>query len=236
MNKTPGASDLPFAQTEISIIKKPFKELSVQPIELSPSKGKILAELPQCSIFHFAGHSFRSSNNPLDSYLALDKGPENSITVNNLLEIRLYKSPPLLAYLSACGTGQMHNYQLADESLHLISGFLLAGFRHVIGTLWEVQDAVCVDMARLTYEGMKERGLSDVSVAWALHNASRTLRDRWLESSDMASFLLERDMREMKLESGQNQERGERFQRDLVSVDDDERERLHWAPYVHFGS
>ena len=239
MGKTPGASDLPFASTEISIIQKPFKELSLQPTELGPSKEQILAKLPTCSIFHFAGHSFRNSKSPLDSYLALDKGPKNSITINNLLEISLYKSPPLLAYLSACGTGQMHNYQLADENIHLISGFLLAGFRHVIGTLWEVQDAVCVDMARLTYESMKERGLSDVSVAWALHNATRTLRDRWVESSEMRHSHLQKNMRLLQITGGQDDEhgeRGQRSQRDVVSFEDDEQERLHWAPYVHFGS
>jgi len=39
-----------------------------------------------------------------------------------------------------CGTGEVKNDSLIDEGLHLISACQLAGFRHVIGTLWVVRD------------------------------------------------------------------------------------------------
>ena len=72
------------------------------------------------------------------------------------------------------------NNHLADEGIHLINGFHTAGFRHVIGTLWEVKDEICVDMARITYQGMAQNGMTDEAVSRGLHEASRELRDRWL--------------------------------------------------------
>jgi CHAT domain-containing protein len=79
------------------------------------------------------------------------------------------REPPFLAYLSACGTGRTQNNRFVDESIHLISACQLAGFRHVIGTLWEVNDQSCVDVARITYEGMKDGKMSDESVCLGLH-------------------------------------------------------------------
>lgn len=35
-------------------------------------------------------------------------------------------------------------------------------------------------MARITNEGIRDRGMTDESVCWGLHNATRELRDQWL--------------------------------------------------------
>ena len=220
MGHTPGSSSLPFAPREVDAIQRPFKSMTLDPIELQPNKQDILAHLPHCSIFHFAGHGFANTNNPLESYLALSRGKQDSLTIANLLKINLYKSPPFLAYLSACGTGQVRDVAFSDESIHLINGFLLAGFRHVIGTLWEVQDEVCVDIARLTYEVIAESGMSDYFVAWGLHQATTALRDRWLKSLNPAKVGSSEDVR------------GER---DIMSFEDDDPDCLHWIPYIHFG-
>jgi CHAT domain-containing protein len=58
----------------------------------------------------------------------------------------LYKNPPFLVYLSAYGRlDQNKDNKSIDESIYLTSAFQLAGFRHVIGTLWHVDDEICVD-------------------------------------------------------------------------------------------
>ncbi|KAF2189925.1 hypothetical protein K469DRAFT_519559, partial [Zopfia rhizophila CBS 207.26] len=67
-----------------------------------------------------------------------------------------------------------------DESIHLISACQLAGFRHVTGTLWDVNDESCVDMAKTTYQEIIHGGLTDESVCLGLHKATRKLRDHWL--------------------------------------------------------
>ena len=41
-----------------------------------------------------------------------------------------------IAYLSACSTVENKVAQLANEVIHVGSGFQVAGFRHVIGCLW----------------------------------------------------------------------------------------------------
>lgn len=67
----------------------------------------------------------------------------------------------------------------SDEIIHLIDACQPAGFRHVVGTLWEVNDESCVDVARITYEIMRDTGLTDESVNHGLHAASLYLRDTW---------------------------------------------------------
>lgn len=77
------------------------------------------------------------------------------------MNMNLQEWPPFLAYLSACGTGEIKDQKFFDENIHLISACQLAGFRHVIGTLWEVDDETCVHMARMTYEGIEDGSATD---------------------------------------------------------------------------
>ncbi|KAK2051308.1 hypothetical protein LY76DRAFT_528824, partial [Colletotrichum caudatum] len=117
------------------------------------------------------------------------------------------------------GTGRVQDKDSTDESIHLTSAFQLAGFRHVIGTLWEVDDELCVEMARLTYEFLGTNGVSDESVSMGLHYATKTLRDRWVT-------------RQTGIETtDSNREE----KRDLVLHVDAKQERPLWVPYVHFG-
>lgn len=37
----------------------------------------------------------------------------------------------------------------SDEVIHVVSGFLAAGFPHVVGCLWPSNDRVCVEVARV---------------------------------------------------------------------------------------
>lgn len=131
-----------------------------------------------------------------------------------------------------------------DENVHLISACQLAGYRHVIGTLWEVKDETCVAMARITYEGIRDRGMTDESVAWGLHKAARELRDRRL-SVQVTAEPGSKSGREGVTSLGVDEvdancandrdQRGVRLPRDIVSCDNDDREVGLWVPYVHFG-
>ncbi|KAK2672630.1 hypothetical protein RAB80_012709 [Fusarium oxysporum f. sp. vasinfectum] len=220
MKHTPEQSSLPFAAREIEVIRDLAKTMQLEPIEPGQHKHDIMAHLPQCKVFHFAGHGHTDGHDPMRSRLLLEDGKENPLTVANLLEINLRKHLPFLAYLSACGTGRIKDKRFVDESIHLVSACQLAGFRHVIGTLWEVNDELCVDMARITYEGMRDGAMTDESVCEGLHNATRQLRDRW---------------RNMPMNSvARSATDGDRRPRDIIACDD-ETSPLHWVPYVHFG-
>lgn len=180
MEHTPEHNPLPFTTQEVAVVKDICKSMPLEPIEPGRYKQDITQHLPHCEIFHFAGHGFTDKDHPSNSCLVLEDSTQDPLRVADLLDMRLQEHPPFLAYLSACGTGRIKHEGFMDESTHLISGFQLAGFRHVVGTLWEVNDEHCVDIARITYEGIRDGKMTDKSVSQGLHRATRTLRDRWL--------------------------------------------------------
>ncbi|VUC25806.1 unnamed protein product [Clonostachys rosea] len=180
MENTPRLSHLPYASEEINSLAILCTSIGLRVVNPPKSKSVLLQQLPDCRIFHFAGHACTNQLNPSQSYLCPEDGPNDPITVDELLKLNLHTNPPFLAYLSACGTGRIDERSgLMDESIHLISSCQLAGFRHVIGTLWEVNDEICVGVAKTVYEGIRDGEGSDDSVSRGLHTASRLLRDRW---------------------------------------------------------
>lgn len=235
MNTTPGKSSLPFASLETDVLRKLFRDASLDPVEPPRRMQDVLAALPTCEIFHFAGHGHSNEEDPLKSCLLLEDWKTSQFTVSTLLDLDVREVSPFLAYLSACGTGRIRNHRLRDQSLPLIGVYQLAGFRHVIGTLWEVQDEICVDMARMAYQGMIAGGMTDESVCRGLHDATRELRDRWVSSQSFdESFYRDESDVGSAVDEDIGQERG---QRDLDEYDDDDSGSgpIHWAPYVHFG-
>ena len=62
-----------------------------------------------------------------------------------------------LAFLSACSTARP-GCRLTDEAIHLASAFQLAGYRHVIGTLWPIGDQHAVDIADDIYTALTANG------------------------------------------------------------------------------
>ena len=59
----------------------------------------------------------------------------------------------------------------------MTSAFQLAGYRHVIGTLWPIGDQHAVDIADDIYTALAANG----EVAGAVHTATRRLRRRWTD-------------------------------------------------------
>ncbi|RKK09501.1 hypothetical protein BFJ66_g11693 [Fusarium oxysporum f. sp. cepae] len=221
MEDTAGQIKLPFAKEEVSAIANLCKSMNLGSCVPDKHKQAVLEELQNCKVFHFAGHG-KTDGNPSQSGLLLTDG---ILTVSELMDINLRKHAPFLAYLSACGTGQIGGDAFFDESIHLISACQLAGFRHVVGTLWEVSDKSCVKISQTVYESIRDEGFSDRSVCWGLHKAMRQLRDTWLSTP------------EQRLDRMVSSEREEIWSRDILSCDegDEKMEKLFWVPFVHFG-
>ncbi|KAL2669750.1 hypothetical protein Neosp_015195 [[Neocosmospora] mangrovei] len=235
MQQTPGQATLKFAPREVQEIHQICISMNLNPVEPRRRKAEVISHLRQCKIFHFAGHGHTEEADPSQSHLMLEDGEKDPLTVRELLDLNLSKQPPFLAYLSACGTGRLNDDRFADESIHLIGACQVAGFRHVIGTLWEVNDEACVSTAKAIYEGIRDGGMTDESVSQGLHRATRQLRDRWRQP------LLKEDqgcVREALrgIERGVEASRESRLPRNfLLCEEDKEVEALHWVPYVHFG-
>ncbi|KAF4341814.1 hypothetical protein FBEOM_4271 [Fusarium beomiforme] len=224
MEHTPNKSRLPQAPGEIKSVGKVCESMAIRPVSVGHRKHEILSCLRDCKIFHFAGHGYTNGHNPSKSHLCLGDS-RDSLTIGDILKLNLHEKSPFLAYLSACNTGRVQDDKFIDESIYHISAFQLAGFRHVIGTLWKVKDKHCVDVARITYEAIRDGGMTDESVCQGLHKATRELRDLWLDEMD------EMDGKSEKAVSGVR-----RGMRDVIPCDDDEElAPAYWVPYVHFG-
>ncbi|KAF8543384.1 CHAT domain-containing protein [Trichophaea hybrida] len=177
METTPKCTKLAFARKEIIELESLLPSSIPRVVLHKPKKEEVLASLSGCSIFHFAGHSHSHPSDPSMSTLLMSDWQKNPFTVKDFLTLKYHQNPPLLAYLSACSTGDNRDYKLLDEGIHLMGACQLAGFRHVIGSLWEVSDKHCVDVAREVYSTMIEAGMSRESVSLGLHHAILNLRD-----------------------------------------------------------
>jgi CHAT domain-containing protein len=108
---------------------------------------------------------------------------------------RLHLDQAELAFLSACSTAG-GNAQLADEALHIAAAFQLAGYTHVVATLWPIADDLAPLIAHDLYlavapiSGQRRSRLSNC--ARALHDALRGLREQrgyWVTPSLWAAYI-----------------------------------------------
>ncbi|KAF3175042.1 hypothetical protein TWF788_008514 [Orbilia oligospora] len=213
MKETPDLSlnrILPFVESEVQVLEELYSSLQLKCVMPTLRKHDVLENLQRCKIFHFAGHGSSHPTEPSQSYLLLEDWKTNPLTVGDIRDCRFQGNPPFLGYLSACLTGANEAKKLADEGVHLVSAFQLAGFRHVIGTLWEVSDEHCVEVARIFYETLRNEGMTDQAVCLGLHKAMRALRDGNIEK--------EGTTRKLKLLGGEEY-----------------MTNLFWVPYIHFG-
>nr|WP_157527929.1 CHAT domain-containing protein [Kibdelosporangium sp. MJ126-NF4]CEL16668.1 hypothetical protein [Kibdelosporangium sp. MJ126-NF4]CTQ88980.1 hypothetical protein [Kibdelosporangium sp. MJ126-NF4] len=120
-----------------------------------PTRGAVLSHVDECPIVHFACRGTGTS-------LILADDP---LRIASLVPLQLTRAR--LAYLSACTAAPD-----ADEPVHLPAAFQLAGYPHVVGTLWEVTDSVASFIAGDFYSGMA----TTTDSARALHQAIRGIR------------------------------------------------------------
>lgn len=132
MPDTPGSKHLTFAAQEAAMLQKTFSEMDFKISQPKRTKTAVAEQLQESYSFHFAGHGHTDAANPSDSHLKLLDWREAPLSVNYLLTLNLRKPKPFLAYLSACGTGQIEDSKYFDKNIHLISACQLAGLRHVI--------------------------------------------------------------------------------------------------------
>ncbi|WP_250006838.1 CHAT domain-containing protein [Actinoplanes sp. M2I2] len=136
------------------------------------TRDRVRAALRTSRWLHVACHATSYPATPADSALHLDDG---RLTVRSLLADQAPHGE--LVFLSACET-VLSSEVAAAEVLHLGTAFHLAGFPHVIGTLWRVTDGTAAETARLFY-GRTGSPPDAERAAVALHETARQLRDRY---------------------------------------------------------
>ena len=188
MPYTPDRSNLPSAEDEICMLKSLSPSLQLKPVlPLQHNRKCLLDHIKTSTVFHFAGHGQSNPMEPSQSCLLLDDWQSSPLTMGDLRDLRLQERLPFLAYLSACSTGANKAEKLDNEGINIISACQLAGFRHVVGTLWQVSDRCCVDMARMVYETLRDEGMNDWAMARGLHRATRAMRDESIKTSRQLS-------------------------------------------------
>jgi CHAT domain-containing protein len=129
-------------------------------------------------VAHFACHGSVNPVDPAASGLILYDHQTTPLTVADISGRRLTGS---LAYLSACDT-TVTSPALANEAVHITGAFHLAGYGHVIGTLWPINDIMASQIATHFYSELTHHGTTspDTSrAAVAIHDAARRLRERY---------------------------------------------------------
>lgn len=178
MSTTPSQQSLKYVKEEVSEVSKSVERSSSTVKELiQPVKEDVMTDLKSCDVFHFAGHGASYSKDPDSSCLLVEDWQTNPLTVKDVLSLKLHERAPFLAYLSACSTGANKTEGLSDESIHLVTAFQLAGFQHVIGSLWAISDYSSSVVAKHVYDEMNGRFEPGVDVSLALHSAVRKLRE-----------------------------------------------------------
>src|SRR5205823_6012724 len=143
----------------------------------SPTKADVLSKIQNCQIVHFTCHGETNPLDPSQSRLMLQDWQTDPLTVGDIVREKLKTSQ--LAYLAACYTARNPVEDTLDEGLHLAGACQLAGFSHVVGSLWSIRDDVAVKVAASFYTSLTDgSNYIDISRgAWGLHCAVRGLRD-----------------------------------------------------------
>lgn len=181
MPDTPGHPSLRQVTEEANLIA------SVAPNEMSvtflkePSAEEVLEALPLNHVVHFACHGIPDANNPSNSSLLLTKAAALDRLTVGAISSKNMRGNAQIAYLSACSTAVNAAEALQNESIHIASGFQLAGFSHVLGTLWAAQDTAAQTVAVEFYRQLFASGGTVVGhskVSQSFHHAIKSLREK----------------------------------------------------------
>jgi tetratricopeptide (TPR) repeat protein len=172
------------------VLREPAPGSQAAPDVQIPTRSEVLRLLADCAFAHFACHGKYDNANPSSNHLLLHDHDTAPLTVAHITQVQLTHAR--LAYLSACGTAAVQGDRLPDEFIHLASAFQLAGFPHVIATLWQIGDRSAYAVAKDFYVSLSdEDGALDVAgCAYALHEAIRTQREKYPNNpSRWAAFI-----------------------------------------------
>lgn len=182
---------LPFVKPEIEVLSEVVEAANgcldkplFQVVKIEDAEARIdttLNAMRSSDIIHLACHGWKDGEQPLNSHLILSDG---NLQLREILSAELSK--PKFGFLSACQTAT-GDIELANESFHLAGGFMAAGLKGVIGTLWSIADEDAPRMAEEVYRAILTKdGMDLEKTAEGLQCAVRKMREddlppqRWI--------------------------------------------------------
>lgn len=143
----------------------------------------VLTGLADCTWAHFACHANADLAAPSRGGLRLH---DRVLRLPEISELRLAHAE--LAYLSACSTARV-GWRHTNEAIHLASAFQLAGFRHVIASLWPLADEIAAAAAREFYERLPAEPDANAAAA-TLRAVTLHLRESYPDRPDLWASLV----------------------------------------------
>lgn len=167
-------SDLPFAREEAVFVSHLTSGKLYQDDLATESAFK--DEAGKFDIIHLAMHTVLNEKDPMNSGMIFSK--VNDLTENrylNTYEIYGISLNAKMVVLSSCYTGTGTLYA-GEGVLSLARGFIFAGSRSVVMSLWEVDDRSGTDIVKLFYKNLKSGNTKSKSL--------RKARIKYMENSD----------------------------------------------------
>jgi CHAT domain-containing protein/Tfp pilus assembly protein PilF len=161
------------------------------------------AELAQYRIVHFATHGIVDSDNSALSGLVLSRVDQDGNRQNGFLRLPdIYKLnlKANLVVLSACRTGL--GKEVTGEGLvGLTQGFMYAGAKGVVGSLWKVDDEATAELMSGFYSAMLKDGLTP-SAALQAAKLGMLKQKRWQSPYYWSAFVLQGDYERLPSKGG----------------------------------
>jgi CHAT domain-containing protein len=162
------AAPLAEASAEVGVAEQHFSKHRTLRHE-SALKEEVIRELTSADCVHFSAHARAVLQRPLESGILLSG--DQLLTLNEVLDLQHHHLG--LVVLSACETA-ITGADVPDEVIGLPAGFLQAGARAVIASMWPVPvDATTLLMIRFYVEWRGNR----LEPADALGHAQQWVRD-----------------------------------------------------------
>jgi CHAT domain-containing protein len=141
------------------------------------TEAGVRAALREGASVHVASHGTHNSQNPLFSRMIVGSAQHPTAADDGQLEVHEIlglQTTSRLVFLSGCetglGSGTESAFEPGSEEGSLAQAFLIAGAQTVVATLWRVDDAESVDLAKVFYRQVR----LGASPAEALAIAQRT--------------------------------------------------------------
>ncbi|AVH70238.1 CHAT domain-containing protein [Nostoc sp. 'Lobaria pulmonaria (5183) cyanobiont'] len=187
--------DLNYTDLEVQVIQSYFNTSNVLKKTAATLTAINNTDLNTYHCAHFSCHGYFNLTNPGNSALILADAPiadtptkpdserylnlragethdlEKCLTLDRIFSLKLEKCR--LVTLSACETGLIDFNNTSDEYIGLPSGFLLAGSKAVVSSLWTVSDLSTAFLMMKFYENLQTIN----SVSFALNQAQQWLRN-----------------------------------------------------------
>ena len=125
------------------------------------TKQRVLSELTNAEVAHFAVHAIEEEQDEMHSRLVLAKGQATSgngddLEAREIYQLKLAKTR--LAVLSACQTGS-GRYYAGEGTLSLARAFLVSGVPVVVSSLWPVDSQATAGLM-IDFHKIRKQGFS----------------------------------------------------------------------------